>query len=228
MADEKISAMPPATQLNDADVIPIVQGGVNKTVTRSVFLAAPALEVIDLSAGGTTLGIDIVGNLQAVLNAGAEFEVIHSSGSIISIDSAGVVNLDVGTTGTINIGPTPGQGMQFVMNGVGFHGAIHIVSLSAGTFDWAWGATLWIEGDSSGVLNIRGQPGKKVIISVNSGSITIGATGQLVLHDPTVGGPKISFVATTPANWTGAPTDLPTAVNRLAAAVAGLLGGPIP
>jgi hypothetical protein len=50
MADEKISAMPAATDVNNVDLIPIVQGGVNMSATRALLLTS-ASETIGLSQG---------------------------------------------------------------------------------------------------------------------------------------------------------------------------------
>lgn len=51
MADEKISAMAAATQCANADVLPLVQGGVNKKVSRQVLLLGAPAEDIDIQAG---------------------------------------------------------------------------------------------------------------------------------------------------------------------------------
>lgn len=40
--------------------------------------------------------------------------------------------------------------------------------------------------------------------------------------------PGFPYVPSTPADWAGDPASVEDALNRLAAAVAGLLGGPIP
>lgn len=52
MADEKISAMPAAVSVGASDIIPIVQGGVNKTVTGQVLSSS-----IGLAGTGSPEGV---------------------------------------------------------------------------------------------------------------------------------------------------------------------------
>lgn len=51
--DEKISAMPAAVAVGATDVIPIVQGGVNKTVTGAVLATCIGLPQSYAAPGGT-------------------------------------------------------------------------------------------------------------------------------------------------------------------------------
>ena len=53
MADTKISAMTAATDCDNADVLPIVQAGVNNKITRAILLTAKTAQAICLQGGLT-------------------------------------------------------------------------------------------------------------------------------------------------------------------------------
>ena len=64
MADEKISQMPFADGVSNSDVLPIVQGGVNKQVAKSSFLTADEGEGIVIGDGtGAGCGTDGEGSV---------------------------------------------------------------------------------------------------------------------------------------------------------------------
>lgn len=77
MADKKISELPAATEpLNDADLVEIVQGGVNKKAPKSAFGAGSVTSVTGTtdritSTGGATPVIDIAAAYDAIVAAKA-------------------------------------------------------------------------------------------------------------------------------------------------------------
>jgi hypothetical protein len=88
------------------------------------------------------------------------------------------------------------------------------------------GGAVWVDG--AGGIRASALGGADMILQANSGSFQIDVAGNI-----TVGGPGavfVGYVDGSGGSWggAGAPTNLGTAVDRLAVAVAGLLGGPIP
>lgn len=100
MADEKISAMPGATEMDDADVFPIVQGGVNKKCTRGILLtAAPGGDItvrnsnntasltlqddsiMSLAGPSVSITIDVDANITLASNG--QMFMLNSDGSIL-------------------------------------------------------------------------------------------------------------------------------------------------
>lgn len=59
-------------------------------------------------------------------------------------------------------------------------------------------------------------------------TIQMQATGALLFVDTSGASAFVTYVPTVPGNWAFNPADLAAAIDRLAAAVAGLLLGPIP
>lgn len=70
MADEKISDMPGTSEVSNSDILPIVQGGVNKQCGKSSFLqAAPGESITIASADGSvSVRIDTDGTLRITTN----------------------------------------------------------------------------------------------------------------------------------------------------------------
>jgi hypothetical protein len=84
------------------------------------------------------------------------------------------------------------------------------------------------EVDAGGTVTVSGTAGGQANLSANGGLVNVDAAGNVALipnAGQTVG---IGYTPGAAGNWNVAPTDLLIAVDRLAAAVAGLLGGPIP
>jgi hypothetical protein len=68
---EKISAMTPATDCNNADVIPAVQAGANVKMTRDAFLTAVGVEFLTLTGAG--------GDSSIVLGVGGQLALAFGS-----------------------------------------------------------------------------------------------------------------------------------------------------
>lgn len=116
MADEKISAMPAATATATGDLIPIVQGGVNKKATKAVLFqgAAGATDAYVSGALGFvgvidhlgTSGIQVDDANKKLRGFGAilDFQFGTPTGSF-QISAAGNISLDAGAhAGIIDLG----------------------------------------------------------------------------------------------------------------------------
>lgn len=169
MASTAISDMTGATQVANADLLPIVSGGVNQQATKQLFLTGAAGE------------------------------------SIVLLGCAG---------GTISVGTGGSVGMQANTGGVAAMGG---------------GGGGVITCNALGSITIFEQTGQGITIGGGSYGISIGPSG-LTLGIPAMGNVTINWTAATPGNWggTGPSSDLVSSVERIAVAVAGLLGGPIP
>jgi hypothetical protein len=93
MADEKISAMPASTAAGDTDLIPIVQGGVNKSTTRAVLLHAATGSPVILGGGGASITVDDSGNIAIDFFSGQTLNVAQTSGGGILVDASGNVKI---------------------------------------------------------------------------------------------------------------------------------------
>lgn len=69
--------------------------------------------------------------------------------------------------------------------------------------------------------------GTEPIPCVQAG-VTVKTTTQAVADMVYAQLPSFPYIPAAPANWAGSPATVGSALDRLAAAVAGLLGGPIP
>lgn len=120
MANKKISALTAATVVNDTDLIPIVQGGVNKKATRALFSSFEEIKILDpenpffgkisvhdltedieydLPTGGGT--VVVIGNL-------GEKQIPYSSdGKIFDSNEDFIFDID---TATLGIGAMDGNG----------------------------------------------------------------------------------------------------------------------
>jgi len=180
MADTKISDMAPALSVLDADLIPIVQAGVNLKATRQNLLtAAPGEQIRLVSQGinparlqsadlGTYVEVRNGGPIDALSAAAARIRAVCGN-TDFDMQASGVVLLLIGPGKTITLGDALGSAL--------------------------------------------------VLIDRNLNKVSILSTNQ----------PLITYVPGNPANWIlPAPTDLATAIDRIAAAVvAGAPGGPI-
>jgi hypothetical protein len=100
MADQKISAMPAATQVNDSDIVPIVQGGANKSATRAKMLtAAPGVQISLVGSDSSAVQVSPDGTI-SVLNSAGGLVQVAPDGSIVISSATGVIN--VGSLSTVN------------------------------------------------------------------------------------------------------------------------------
>jgi len=180
MPDQKISDLAAATSTANADLLPTVQGGVNKKATRAIVLTgAPGEDMTMTLAAGQRL---IIGN-----PLGAAF---------IIVDDTGTINVQANATAALS--------------GNGAASTIRI----AGTTIQLFGAT----GPFDHVWDVNAGFSK---IAFKTGTDQIQITSGIVIF--------VQYFAAVPGNWNIAPPpDYNTAIDRLAAAVAGLLAGPIP
>lgn len=79
MAGLPITAMVAATQVLNADVIPIVHAGANLKVTRPVYLAAVPAEPISLTGNGTNVTIDNTGNVEILMASTKAIKIWNGS-----------------------------------------------------------------------------------------------------------------------------------------------------
>ncbi len=176
MADERISAMPAATEVLQVDVVPIVQGGVNKKTSKQILLeAATGEEVAFRGLGVSFVGIDNTGRAVALADAGKTATLQVPSGGQMGVDAAG------GCFGTATIG----QNIYFTADGT------------------------------------------NILLCYNDGSLQFGPFGTPIFL-VTPGSQKLVYSPGAPGNWTGGVNDLFLAMDRVAAALTGLLLGPIP
>lgn len=156
MPDEKISQMSAASEVFDADSVPIIQSGSNKKATRALLLTG---------------------------SNNAPIYLVASSGQFVGL-KAGNYSIYVRDDGFIAL---EGQGTSLQIDG-------------------------------SGNVTLRGA------------SLTLTTTTGLISLGQGIGGSvNVGYTPSDLSIWlTTSPPDLATAVNRLAAAVAGLLGGGIP
>ncbi len=222
------SAFPVATFISNADLLAAVQGGVNVQLTRVLFNEYPSGEFMEVACGGTNFVIDSGGDVDFLLTSPSGFGIGFGAGNITT----------VANTSDCVFGSAPGHNAllglnanaQVKCNNASIAGvwAVEIDVASTGTFALVHGVTNILTVSAVGLTTLSCVSGQKVTITNGTAAITIGTTGQVVIADSSAGGPKITFKATTPGNWIGSPTDNAVAINRIAAAVAGLLGGPIP
>lgn len=178
MADMKISAMTGASEVGNADDIPIVAGGANFKATRDQLLSA---------ATGEHIFVTGVAGFTAGLQDSTTNNQINVSGSV------GIMSCD---TSIVTGGPTRTTGIECdALDNIN----ITLKDLATLFISDVGGNNFIIMDTNTGTLNIQMNTGM-------DGSIT-------------------NLVA---GNWAGTPGQLSDSFNRLAAAVAGLLGTPIP
>ena len=188
MADEKISAMPAATSVGNADLLPIVQGGVNKRATKILFLTQSTGEPIGLVGPGVAIiRIDSAGGLQLTAEAGQPVQIL------------------VGTSG-LYLSPSGDSVLQASL--------AHRLVLSS----------------YSGLASVVATGTEDLILScLGGGTLEFNHNAAIVMN-PNVGSViNIAYQDGTVGAWAvGPPSTIREAVDRLATAVAGLLGVPIP
>lgn len=94
----KISALPAATQVNNADLVTIVQGGVNKKCVRSQMFAFPAGESFGCTANGAGITLDASGNCFIGVPLGQSIFINQLTGSGFVVQTTGEIDM-VGTAG---------------------------------------------------------------------------------------------------------------------------------
>lgn len=80
----------------------------------------------------------------------------------------------------------------------------------------------------AGGVTIGAFTGQTVQITSNGGTVQLDGSGIITLQ--CAGGASVfaSYTPLTPASWAGNPSNLATAIDRIAASVAFMLGSPIP
>lgn len=164
----KISALPSATEMANAEVLTIVQAAVNKKITKQAFLTAATGEPIALGGVVATIEIDASDNIQITVGFG---QTLHIS------DLAGTNFVIIDAFGNVLVSAAPGTAVT-----TGFPGVSQVVVSETG-------------------LSVEAPTGSSADVTYH-----VGAAG----------------------NWAGSPTNMATALDRIAAAVAGLLGTAIP
>lgn len=166
----KISALPAAADIANADVVAGLRSGVNVKIDRPTYLTAKAGEAIALNSIVGKVEIDAAGRVTLLFTLGQLFQIK---------DSALVTYIEVGPTGTLNFQVPNGQS-----------------------------------------IDLTGSLGGQILIDP-SGVVTINCAGGVSA--------EIDYFPATPGDWVGGnPVEMHIAIDRIAAAVAGLLGGPIP
>lgn len=163
----KISELPVAANMANADVVCGLVGLADNQITREILLNAGTFEQITLSGNLSFLLQDTDGN--AVLEIGVDR--LFSVGNAIATEM--VMSIAIGTTFS----------------------------------------------PAAGVFNILGG---------NACSMTFDALGSIRITDTSGVTPFITFVALFPGAWVIPPVTVDDAIQRLALAVFGLLGAPIP
>jgi len=180
VADKKISELPVATAMGLTEVLPIVQAGSTKQVTKTLLFTCKVGENIYIVAGA------------------GDFAGLATNPDVGLIEVSGL--------GDINI--RGNNSLSFLHNNSG----THLKILPTGVGEWSLpGAADRIDLGQLGVT--------EVIIDALAGKVNIKSPVQ----------PFVTYIAGAGGNWNGgSPAEMALAIDRLAAAVAGLLFGPIP
>jgi len=228
MASMKISAMPHALQFFDADLVPIVQGGVNKYVHRSEFLIAPIGEEINAFAGGSALTIFSSGNVQATLASGKSFIVTVGAPSILTADSAGDAQLRAPNAHKTIIGDDPHSYIKVNSVGGAVVAGIEMHVDSAGSIKMTWGSTQVFAVASSGNMLWNCPPGAAFQLTVNGGFIVIDTGGLIDIENSDSSSVLVGYMPNNSSWWAGDPAYVNDALDRIAKVVSTLYGAPIP
>lgn len=214
MADLKISDMTAASEVANADVVPVVQAGANVKASRALLLTAASGEAIALSGAGGTIQIDATGGIQVTPAGGQTFTF---AGSAWPANAAGVLANDGGGNLTWAAGAP--------------------VLLGSSVAGGVAGALLRV--DPTSLLNADGQvlwDGANLALTAAgfSAVTVIGQTGSLTkITDPTeirlvAGANTLLDVTETEMGFFGAgPVVQPTAGGSSAMTGAGGFGGPV-
>jgi hypothetical protein len=228
MASEKISDMPAATQLNDADLIPIVQGGANLSVTRPIFNIAPSGESLTFSAGGSGMVMDSGGFVSTSLASTTSFTVKGPSGTLTSVKTSGDCAYSAALGFNAVLGDITHAGLRCFQPNVGGFGSAVLEVETGGTMFFIYGSTNILRITATGVVTFRGVTGSTLAFQQNSGQLLMDAVGHVSISDGLGTSVNVGYKAANPGDWIGLPTDLGTAVDRLARALVTRTGPPIP
>lgn len=222
MADQKISAMASAGNCFNSDVFPLVRAGANFKCLRTDFFIPRTGEAITIGTGTGYLQIDSAGNVRFNVSAGADFRIDESGGGYLWMQDGGQIDFYAGSAAPFNVGTATTLIQQ--QSGFGMY-------LSVGPseeFDVSCAGVSVFHVSSAGDVSIVGLSGQSLIVLCNSGFFNLDMNGGIQIVP--AGGQLLllHYDAANPGDWVAAPTQVNVAIDSLAAAVAGLLGGPIP
>jgi hypothetical protein len=126
---QKISAMPSVANVNNADELPVVQGGVNMKATRDQYLKTAGGEIITIAYGPSEVQFSDAGFFLGSFDNAHGFDFVLANGNHIGMNAAigiqldasgsGIIQLAVGAgviqitaAGAITIAPAVGQVLQ--------------------------------------------------------------------------------------------------------------------
>lgn len=144
----------------------------------------------------------------------SQIEITSTVGGSILLDTTGAIFQESATGQTWGAGDASGNDMFWDGNG---NFTINCQSPTPGVWTVLFGAVSYFQCDGSDNVTMQ-VAGNFYVLAGSAGSIFASAAN----------GWTITYHPVTPHHWSGPPTDLLSAVDRLAAAVAGLLGTPIP
>lgn len=163
MADKKISELPAATEpLNDADLVEIVQGGVNKKAPKSAFGGGGTVT----SVSGTTDRITSTGGATPVIDISATFEALLQKrvNSATALTDAASIDLTA-----IKHTLTTASGRTFTISYTGDDITVEVtLNAASATQTFPVGSLCVSEGVASGdnTCGLSGTSGDKYIISI--------------------------------------------------------------
>jgi len=113
---------------------------------------------------------------------------------------------------------------------VDYLGQVSVGLTTSGNFQVDVNSQLWMNISwSNGIIIGYVTPiPVKVMTTGGTFAFEVDTSGNTFLRTGNGASVSVGYTVAAAGNWSGSPTDLATAVDRLAAAVAGLLAGPIP
>ncbi len=108
--DTKISAMPPLTQVENSDIVPVVHAGVNFSATKELMLSAVPSEGVHLQQQTNRAGWSPIGDFEIIQGTSGSFVIALNSGFDFTVDGGG--NLDMHGIGFFNISDSIGPIIQ--------------------------------------------------------------------------------------------------------------------
>jgi len=224
----KISQMTLATTSEATDVFPIVRGPANFKTNRPTFLTAAAGESIGIVSTSAQIGISSSGNPSITAASGATLILAIGTTKVIYHDASGVTTIDSQPGQVLQLGADVDSNIKVNhSNGTLLSGITsHIVS--GGQYLITRGSLQVVKITTAGdfIWNVPG--GRNFQFNCNFGQFLCDASGIFNIQNGDGSSVILGYLPNNSADWSGDPTDLANAVDRLAAAVAGLLGGPIP
>lgn len=205
--DTKISAMPVATEFADADLLTIVQGSVNKQLTKALALTGGTGEdiVLKASTGHSALLASPSGNAIVEATTGDDisllaqgfisFENINVPNSI-EIDGTGVITLEVAGANTTSLVLDLSWDATLTCGGPG---SLALQTSGTGNITMeAFGTgNIEISNGSTGTITIQGVgTGAMLIEQTGNGTLTIQTAGSGTLTLEATGSGNVSVKAT--------------------------------